>query len=280
MNALRLRNERASFLLFVCAANAAELALSRARVLQGVAGLVGAPLLGSEIYARLPPVWAPSSLPPLSVPKETDELILILPGAGGPDANTKRIVAALSSSSSNVVAEYDWQPFCGDTLRAPYNAQRVGEHIGRELGRLAELRRVHLVGVSVGAFVADRAVDSYARSGGTSRAATRLTLLDPFTARGLPGLARPATAYGIARFGRAADEAVALINTDDPVPSTSLPLRHCRNLDVTAAAARESFVPLPGDSLHSWPCAWFGLNRGVLPREAERVARGGVFRVP
>jgi hypothetical protein len=165
-----------------------------------------------------------------------------------------------------------------------------------------------------------------------------LTLCDAFTARGLAGLARPATAYGVATFGSSADYCESILNTDDPVPhtrrgdvprlpltprlcprtsdpntapagrpsaarhsegvgrrawaqgtatasaaragraafsdatrrlwpprSTATALRYAVTLDVTGAASRRDFVPLPGDSLHSWPAGWHAPMRKARP---------------
>lgn len=262
--------------------SAAAVGMSRSQVIRGAGALAALPL-GIEIYSRAPPKWKSSSLPLLTQQHDSraSELVLVLPGAGGPDANSKRIAQALSSPSA-IVVEYNWQAFCGDTLRAPYNAQRVGRHLGsviaQEQRARPTLRRVHLVGISVGAFVADAAVTAYTLCvPREDRAGIRLTFLDPFTARGIAGLGWPETAYGVSSFGVSADEAVCVLNTDDPVPSTSTPLRHCANYDVTAARSRAAFEPLPGDSLHSWPCAWFGLVGGELP---TAVPRGAVLQVP
>ena len=125
------------------------------------------------------------------------------------------------------------RPPAGPRLRAPAPAgpgacgprpgpglgQESPAGLGTELGRRADQpRSVHLVGVSVGAFVADAIAKSYASTAGASKANVHLTLCDAFTARGLAGLARPATAYGVATFGSSADYCESILNTDDPVP--------------------------------------------------------------
>ena len=190
---------------------------------------------------------------------------MVLHGAGGPDANMRRIVDALrtrpaSNGKKPQVIEYIWSDFVGDTLQAPYNAQRIGRHLASEISAsLPSLTRLHVVGVSVGAFAADELVANLAKRRGSAASSSsvelKLTLLDPFTARGLPGLASPSSAYGVTTFGRFADVAECVLNTDDPVPSTALPLNHAANFDITANKERASFVPLEGDSLHSWPAA-------------------------
>ena len=229
-----------------------------------------------EGYSRAPPLQ-PESLPPLllegtSTPRD---LVIVLPGSGGPDANTARILAALRPKAE--VIEYDWRRFKGDELRAPYNAQRIGAELGRALARRADQpRSVHLVGISAGAFLADAIASSYAAAASPNRAHLHLTLCDAFTARGLAGLARPATAWGVRNFGRSADYCEALLNTDDPVPSTATPLRHAATFDLTDAAARRAFVPLPGDSLHSWPAAWYGLVGARTRPERPYHGAGGL----
>ena len=80
---------------------------------------------------------------------------------------------------------------------APYNGQRIGKHLADEILKQqagSSLRNLHVVGVSVGAFAADECVTKVAAS---SDARIRLTLLDPFTARGVLGLARPQSAASL-----------------------------------------------------------------------------------
>ena len=262
---------------FMLAVTAGAPSATRAAFVRNACAVISAPIIGCEIYARLRPKWSEASLPSLSAPTGVTTLVIVLPGAGGPDANSNRVAEALSCRECTVV-EYDWKAFCGDTLRAPRNAMRVGQHLGLELAKIPTLQRVHLVGISVGAFAANAAVDTFhVKAAAPCR--TQLTLLDPFTARGVAGLARQSTAFGVSEFGRNADEAVCVLNTDDPVPSTNVPLRFCRNVDVTDAVARERFQLLVGDSYHSWPVGWFGLNGGRLPRDVGSLKRGQVLRV-
>ena len=234
-----------------------------------------------EVYSRAPPLAPPTEAPPPLLPPGAApaprDLVVVLPGSGGPDANTARIAATLRAAGGREVVEYDWRRWKGDELRAPYDALRLGTRLGTELGRRTDQpRSVHLVGVSVGAFVADAIAKSYATTAGSGlcgnqggsdlgqllwrplsalghasgclelrpasanqplglrmaghiglgfhigagRANVHLTLCDAFTARGLAGLARPTTAYGVANFGSSADYCESILNTDDPVPHT------------------------------------------------------------
>ena len=62
----------------------------------------------------------------------------------------------------------------------------------------------------------------------------RLTLLDPFTSRGVWG-----STYGQDNFGLDVDFAEQFLNTDDPVPITNDPLPLCSCVDVTGAVERD-----------------------------------------
>lgn len=169
---------------------------------------------------------------------------------------------------SRFVYCYDWKSFRGNLLRAARDSQSIGKRIGRQLAAEEQIQDLHVVGVSVGAFAADSCVKEFSRLrrvdsryaanknlGGKKSIHSRLTLLDPFTSRGIFG-----NGYGMRFFGTEADFCEQYMNTDDPVPSTNSPLPLAHVYDVTSSRQRNSFMPSPGDSMHSWPAAYFGLN--------------------
>jgi len=189
-----------------------------------------------------------------------------------------RIIQAVQRSDkmyrdSRFVYCYDWKDFRGNLLRAARDSQSIGQLIGRQLAAEERILDLHVVGISVGAFAADGCVKEFSRLrkaesrpslrklnqvggiGGKKSFRSRLTLLDPFTSRGIFG-----SGYGMRFFGTEADFCEQYMNTDDPVPSTNSPLPLAHVYDVTSSRQRESFVPCPGDSMHSWPAAFFGLN--------------------
>lgn len=273
-------------------------------------GLASVALFGSvaiETYVRIPQRILYGSDPPL-LPSFTEEaLFLVFPGYGGPDLNTERIEAVVAESDK--VHEFDRKVFCYDwrnwrgnstasVFRAAFDSQRVGRRVGEQLGSMRltrgqvtgqrpinQIKDIHVVGISAGAFAADACIKEYKRAllklYGPKAAATsnaRLTLLDPFTCRGVTG-----TTYGAKYFGLEADYFENYVNTDDPVPFTNDPLPNAYNYDVTGSKQRDSFEPLPGDSMHSWPVAYFGLNwrdkidtrrRGLKPPDHNSNPRG------
>jgi hypothetical protein len=63
------------------------------------------------------------------------------------------------------------------------------------------------------------------------------------------------------------------LNTDDPVPSTNEALPNSVIYDVTNHPERLQFVPLEGDSMHSWPVAFLGKHwKTYVSRSDGRVA--------
>lgn len=198
----------------------------------------------------------------------------IFPGAGGVD----ELVLELQESKPNSVV-VDWKEYRGSILTASFDSEAVGEAIAgivlsnMETGN-SGTNGIEFIGISVGAFAANaaatvvhRQLHENNRKEGDETCDVHLVLLDPFCGRGVFG-----PNYGRDNFGKHATTALQILNTDDPVPTTndSLPLCYC--LDVTDAPEKRDFVPLPGDSMHSWPLAYFARHyspdkdRTALPR--------------
>jgi len=225
--------------------------------------------------------------------KELD-VTIIFPGAGGRDMLSDELEDALrrgchSAGIENAaVATFDWKEHRGTVLTAAYDSETVGETVAKELwdkqsnSKGVAIRSVHCVGISVGAFAANGMATEICRlrgstggGGGTSSDGNaypyvRLTLLDPFTSRGLTGLS-----YGSDNFGKCADYAVQYMNTDDPVPTTNEPLRHCVCYDVTSSSTRDEFVLPDGESLHCWPVAYYA-RHGIV--EESKNVNGNFLR--
>jgi hypothetical protein len=225
--------------------------------LLGVVGLE----TSSEIFVRLPqqlvygsaPIYAPERKP------DQDSVVIIFPGAGGPDENTDSLRNKIKnedakSGISRDVEVYDWLKWRGNFLRAAFDSQAVGRKVCTELtnteGKYGKIKELHVIGVSVGAFAADSCTKTY-KSLSQDPGNTRLTLLDPFTSKGVFGYG-----WGVSNFGKAADIAEVYLNRDDPVPTTNEPLQNAYNFDVTKSKARSAFQPATGDSMHSWPVVY------------------------
>jgi hypothetical protein len=218
------------------------------------------------------------------------DIILIFHGAGGPDQFTDELQStieqrALKDDNDNkntpkrqtIVQTLNWQEYSGSLLTAALNGEMYGQSTAKSLWKLyskdsrgqgeeasASIRSVHCIGVSVGAFAAnacatelcslrkDVHVSQSESESSSSSPYVRLTLLDPFTSRGVMG-----SGYGSKNFGLHADYAEQYLNTDDPVPTTNDPLPLCACIDVTGAPERDGFVLPENESMHCWPLVYF-----------------------
>jgi hypothetical protein len=193
----------------------------------------------------------------------------IFPGAGGVD----ELVLELQQKTPNSKI-IDWIEHRGSIATAAFDGEAVGVAIAELFGSWIQQqpqppRKVHYIGISVGAFCANAGATTTFQSHSEQIVNVRLTLLDPFCGRGLLG-----SNYGRDHFGKYATTAVQLLNTDDPVPTTNDPLPLCYCVDVTAAPEKATFEPLPGDSMHSWPLAYFARHYQEAP--PEKLKRGMV----
>lgn len=191
----------------------------------------------------------------------------IFPGAGGVDPLVEELCSKMKGSTI-----IDWSDHRGSIVTAAYDAEAVGTAIANViLQRERNKHEIHFIGISVGAFCANRAATVVHQTLQGSSSPVRLTLLDPFCGRGVLGFR-----YGKEHFGKYATTAIQILNTDDPVPTTNDPLPNCYCLDVTAAPERNTFVPLPGDSMHSWPVAYFARH---FKEPSGTFQRGTVVKV-
>jgi hypothetical protein len=229
-----------------------------------------------EIYSRLGSKVAdfPSELfPPPSNGSwdDVEHATLVFHGAGGQDKFTDALMAKLQSSKKSVYSSMvEWSQFSSDTLQASFNGERIGREAAAQLmKRASNLKTIHIIGISVGAFAADAATREVKPAQKDEKPFLQLTLLDPFTQRGIFGLG-----YGNRVFGTSADYVEQYLNTDDPVPSTNSPLDNTVCYDITDLRPDEiSFG-------HDWPVAYYARfgRVGLVPPE-KRLARGTVIKV-
>ena len=174
------------------------------------------------------------------------EVTLVFHGAGGKDKNTDALLKELQqldceTSYSTVL---DWNEYSKNILQASFNGQVIGRLVADQLlSKAPLLQKVHLIGISVGAFGCTTCAETIKSS--RPRIYVQQTLLDPFCQRGVFDIW-----YGSRRFGASADYAQQFINTDDPVFSTNSPLKKCAIYDVTSLRPREVFG-------HDWPLIYY-----------------------
>lgn len=272
-----------------------------AKIGGGVLALVGM----EEIYVRLPQRLihgsVPSPLPDIS--HDVENMYILFPGFGGEDANTDRIYKNMPSTSNSFKYVYDWKKWCGNLLRASRDSEKVGKRVGKQIGEFSvhlqkkrghsdsddRLKKVHVIGISCGAFAANAVIEEIRRIEKKNkikdedRIYTKLTLLDPFTLRGIFG-----KDFGVNNFGKEADYCEHFLNTDDPVPSTNEPCKNAFVYDITLNEDRKTFIPLPNDNMHSYPAFFYGMNWNKFNSEMcedgnkihdANLPRGGVIEL-
>lgn len=177
-----------------------------------------------------------------------EHLVIIFPGAGGLDGNIDRLQEQISLGFSANESSFicNWQEYSGNVLTASKNGLLVGDHFADKIGRmnLRWLRKVSVVGISVGAFAADALVSKLRRIE-DGNLEVNLLLLDPFYWLSIFDMQ-----YGIKNMGRMANSCVQIMNTDDKVPFTDKAFDHCKVFNIT------SLRP-DGINGHDWPLIYF-----------------------
>jgi len=277
----------------------------------------------SEIYVRLPQeiIYGrrPDPIPFAADSEDAESVVVIFPGAGGPDYNTDKLQRSITDNDRikgihRVVSVYDWSAWTGNYIRAAFDSQIVGKTVCSGLAKNGlsaanhPLKSLHAIGISVGAFAADSCIKSFNQEMHQviqpdpavafahnresnadkdlvipTKTRTRLTLLDPFTSKGVFGYG-----WGLKNFGKSADIVEDYLNTDDPVPTTNEAVQDAFTYDITSAEEKKLFVPLSGESFHSWPVAYLANHwhtdtdsQGVLLfPSSEQEPRGVTVVVP
>jgi Lipase len=237
-----------------------------------------------EIYSRIGTLFindgGPTDrlLPTLLSASSVQHATIVFHGSGGQDSYTDALMERLRKENPSQYNQIvDWSQYSTNILQASYNGERIGQRAANELIDLlspGSLQTIHLIGISVGSFAADAAsreikniLDSKTTSPPSSRPFVQLTLLDPFTQRGIFGLG-----YGNRVFGTTADYTQQYLNTDDPVPSTNAPLQNSVCYDITNLRPDEIFG-------HDWPVAYYGKSNAcgkVMTQKDQQQEEGTV----
>ncbi len=192
-------------------------------------------------------------LPPQG--EEADRLLLVVHGLGdSPQSWPSELIDAVrlrmdNSTRWDMVA-YDWSDHSEDSdwLTASYSGLEIGRQLGTFLASAEySYGTIHIIAHSVGSFVIHGAVQAYRKKSG-SPARIHMTYLDPFTLHGVLNYS-----YGRKNFGRGADFAEMIFNSDDPVPSTNIPLDHAHNFDITGSDLKNT----EGSEAHWWPVDYY-----------------------
>jgi len=123
----------------------------------------------SEIYVRLPQEMIygrrPEPIPLAANSEDADSVVLIFPGAGGPDYNTDKLQRSITADDRikgihRVVSVYDWSAWTGSFIRAAFDSQIVGRTVCSSLAKDGLSAANHHPLKSLHAIGRDRALNS------------------------------------------------------------------------------------------------------------------------
>ncbi|KAL3902732.1 MAG: hypothetical protein SGILL_010718, partial [Bacillariaceae sp.] len=238
--------------------------MTRKNFVVAVGSLLASSSVLLELYSRIGALFITDEpkqfLPPLaSDTKNVRHATVVFHGSGGQDTYTDTLMGRIRKNNPSQYNEIvEWSKYSANIFQASYNGELIGKLVGKQLLRDNDsvgLETIHLIGISVGSFGADAAarelkkgLDAQSRSDSRHQQRlpyVQLTLLDPFTQRGIFGVG-----YGNKVFGTSSDYAQQFLNTDDPVPSTNAPLEHVVCYDITDLRPDDVFG-------HDWPVAFY-----------------------
>jgi hypothetical protein len=266
-----IRSEKQSRLaLFASSKDSGSLMSSRQKFLVGLGAILTlAPLV--EVYSRAGSQDFPEDL--LSPPQngrwdEIEHATLVFHGSGGQDQYTDALMKKVQDSSRSCYSSMiEWSQFSSNIFQASFNGQRIGRQAAaRLLQKAPNLKSIQFIGISVGAFAADAATTEAKSMAKGGVPYLQLTLLDPFTQRGIFDFG-----YGSRTFGKSADYVEQYLNTDDPVPSTNSPLENAVCYDITNLRPDDIFG-------HDWPVVYYAQSgRPGITSPDDRLERGTVL---
>jgi len=213
-----------------------------------------------EIYCRTPLDFR---LPAIDLPKSSSMTLVFHGSVDADNPQFPRLIAALESTG-RTVRYLRWDPWSDTRLRAAASAKQAGLQIADQLlsqlasvlegegATTATTLELELIAHSSGAYVLD-ALCERLRHRAKTPIRVRMLFLDPFQIHGFVDWT-----HGAREHGHCADEAIAVINTDDPAPATNRPLHQARNIDVTADPRRSGFA----ENGHYWALEYLILEAG------------------
>jgi len=208
--------------------------------------------VGFQVYAHWPRDY--SQLTSSAITPKTQYLSL---SAHGVKDNTKswsdKLQDIIKHSNNEQLAELSkaqislaWQPFSDNALVCSVTGKNIGEELGAKIAKLPNLKAVHLIGHSCGAFVIYGLCEKLKQI--KPSISVQTTYLDPVSI--YSGIF---WRYGVNKFGDCADFSDSYIDTKDGVPGSNEKLQHAYTFDVTDLRLEKGLSYAP----HAWPTHFY-----------------------
>jgi len=168
----------------------------------------------------------------------------------------------LDNKVSEQHVSLDWRPYSDNAFLCSVAGKKIGHELGKELSTLSQLKRLHLIGHSCGAFVVLGLCETIKKLKPSVN--VQSTYLDPVSV--YSGILWD---YGINHFGRCANVSDAYIDTHDTVPGSNQALPYAYTFDVTQQRLEQSINYTP----HTWPTFFYinAVKKKQVPIHKERV---------
>jgi len=140
----------------------------------------------------------------------------------------------------------DWQKFSNNVFICSTAGKQLGFEIGTKIAKQANIKGVHVIGHSCGAFVALGICQGV--KSGNANIIVQSTYLDPVSVYG--GVFWD---YGLDNFGRCANFSDSYIDTEDSIPGSNQALPHSITFDVTSIRLDGEYKVPP----HVWPTKYY-----------------------
>lgn len=216
--------------------------------------------LGFFIFSYFPwPVTFDIKTPVVSENK--NELIVLIHGKDDTtDTWANEFARALEKTvltDTQQVTTVDWHEYSTNLFRVANNAHRIGLQQGEALAEHSQLKKVHLIAHSAGAFMAYGYCEALKQI--RPDLYIHATYLDP-----LGPYSGFQWHYGTQHFGSCADVSDAYIDVHDNVPGSNVPVENTHTFDVSALRLVDKQYK---GTAHTWPIHYYqtAVLTGQLP---------------
>jgi len=138
----------------------------------------------------------------------------------------------------------NWEKFSSDVFICSVAGRKIGYQIGKKIAQHKNIKGIHAIGHSCGAFVVLGICEAVKTS--NKKILVQTTYLDPVSI-----YAGIQWNYGITHFGSCADFSDTYIDTDDSVPGSNQILPFSATTDVTSLKLKKEIPP------HAWPTRYY-----------------------
>ena len=208
--------------------------------------------VGFQFYAHWPRDF--SQITAIAIKPNTQYLSLSAHGVkDSPESWSNELQAIIKQGNYQQLAGLSkaqislaWRPYSDNALVCSVTGKNIGEELATKIARLPNIKAVHLIGHSCGAFVIYGLCQQLKQI--KPSISVQTTYLDPVSI--YSGIFWQ---YGVEKFGDCADFSDSYIDTKDGVPGSNEKLKSAYTFDVTERRLEKNLPYAP----HAWPTYFY-----------------------